>query len=84
MITVLENFDFDAKCTITQFVCIYKSVDNRSITIQNDGMNFNAQLLELIKKAKIGDLFIFEEVRGKCPEDTKDRILNDIVISIKP
>jgi GldM C-terminal domain len=81
MITVLENFD--AKCTITQFSCIYKSVDNKSITIRNEGMNFNTQLTELIKKAKIGDLFIFQEVKAKCPEDVKERLLNDIVIGVK-
>lgn len=83
MITVLESFDFDAKCPISSFVCLHKSVDNKTTTIKNEGHNFNPQLVELIKKAKIGDLFIFQEVKTLCPEDSTPRLINDIVVGIK-
>ncbi len=83
LITVLENFDFDAKCTVSSFTCVYKSMDNKTTTIKNEGTSFNAQLLDLIKKARVGDLFLFQEIKAKCPEDTTPRLINDIIIGLK-
>jgi hypothetical protein len=83
LVTVLENFDFDAKCPVVSFTCVYKSIDCKTTTLKNEGASFNAQLLDLTKKAKIGDTFIFQEIKAKCPEDTASRLINDIVVSIK-
>jgi hypothetical protein len=83
LITVLENYDFDAKCTITSFICVFKGADNKTTIVKNEGTSFNAQLLELIKKGKVGDLFLFQEIKAKCPEDSTPRLINDIIIGLK-
>lgn len=84
LVTVLENFDFDIKCTITSFSCIYKSSDCKQTIVKNDGTLFNAQLLDIIKRAKVGDMLMFQDIKAQCPDDTTVRQLNDLFVIVKP
>jgi hypothetical protein len=83
LVTVLENFDFDIKCSITSFSCIYKAADCKQTIIKNEGTLFNAQLLDIIKKAKVGDMFMFQDIKAQCPDDTTVRQLNELFVVVK-
>lgn len=83
LVTVLENFDFDIKCSITSFSCIYKTSDCKQTIIKNESTLFNAQLLDIIKKAKVGDMFMFQDIKAQCPDDATVRQLNDLFIIVK-
>lgn len=83
LVTVLENFDFDIKCSITSFSCIYKTSDCKQIIVKNEGTLFNTQLLDIIKKAKVGDMFMFQDIKAQCPDDATVRQLNDLFVIVK-
>lgn len=84
LVTLIENFDFDVKCPVSSFTLQYKSADGKTTRIQNEGTSFSPAIQELIKKAKVGDCCLFQEVRARCPEDLNPRLINDIIVCIKP
>ena len=82
IIPVLEGFDFDAKCNIAgfQFVRAAKRADPE-INL-NQGGKFNARSMELRNMAKPGDLYVFENIKCKCPGDVTQRPLPNMIIRI--
>jgi len=84
LVTLVENFDFDVKCPISSFTLLYKSADGQTKKLPNEGATFNPAIQELIKKAKVGDCYLFQEVKTRCPEDVNPRLINDIFVCIKP
>jgi hypothetical protein len=84
LVTLIENFDFDVRCPVNSFTLLYKSTDCKTTKVENEGATFNPRILELIKKARVGDIYIFQDIKAKCPEDINTRLINDIAISIKP
>jgi gliding motility-associated protein GldM len=80
---VLENFDFNAKCNIVSFeMTRLPKFDDPRIT-QNIGGDFNEEAKRIIKKTKHGDIYYFDNIRAKCPGDTRTRKLNGMVFRIK-
>lgn len=84
LLTLVENFDFDVKCGISSFTLQYKSAEGKTTKLKNEGATFSSAIQELINKAKVGDCYLFQEVRAKCPEDQNPRLINDIIVCIKP
>jgi hypothetical protein len=80
---VLESFDFDAKCYITGYHVTYLHPREEPEFAQNSGGRFNEQTRKLIDKARPGDVYMFDEIRCKCPGDTVARGLESLVITIK-
>jgi hypothetical protein len=81
---VLENFDFDAKCDMVEYKITHigtNHVDGKmfSHAVLNKGARFSTEASELISKGTPGDIFIFNEIKGRCPGDIKDRDLNALV-----
>lgn len=79
----LFGFDMDVACNILGFSLIYieKGTDNvRQST--NPGENFNDATLKFIQNAKIGDQYIFDNIRVKCPGDEQSRKINNIAIKV--
>ena len=85
---VLENFDFDARCITLEYkvTCIgTNETDGKTSvrSVKNLGGKFNPEAMEMVSRAKKGDVFIFSEITAKCPDDVKDRKLNGLVFFIE-
>lgn len=80
---ILENFDFDAKCDIAGYTVtrVAKGEDLSEAT--NPGSRFAAEAARIISLAKPGNLYLFSNIRCKCPGDEVNRRLGDITISIQ-
>ncbi len=83
IIPVLENFDFDAKCTIQGFQLVRVAPRQDAEIALNQGGRYNAPVQALIDKAKPGDRYLFEDIKGKCPGDQVARQLGDMSFTIK-
>lgn len=83
VIPVLENFDFEAKCNIQSFNLVYVAPRQDAKIEMNTGGRFSANTLSLVQKAKPGDRFLFEQIKGRCPGDPAPRDLGDMSFQIK-
>lgn len=83
LIPVLENFDFDAKCTIESFRVIRQPKRDDPRPANNTTGRFGPEAQRIINEATPGDTFIFTDVKGKCPGDNASRSLNTLVFTIR-
>lgn len=81
--TVLENFDFDAKCDVVGFEVTYLPKRQDPITKQNSGARWNGDVQDWISKAKPGDAYFFDDVKCKCPGDVAARNLGGLAFKIR-
>jgi len=80
---VLEGFDFDAKCNITEFVVV-RAPKRQDVEIKrNSSGRYSGDVAALIKKAKAGDRYFFENIKCKCPGDAASRNIGQMVFNIK-
>ncbi len=83
IMAVLENFDFEAKCQISSYELIYITKGQEPLITVNSGAAFSPQTKKLIEAAQSGDVYIFKDVKGRCPGDAAGRRLNPLVFTIK-
>jgi gliding motility-associated protein GldM len=84
MNAVLENFDFEAKCTIAGFEFTYLAKrQDPSPPKTNNGERFNGDIMEMINKAKPGDAYFFDNIKARCPGDANSRDLGSMSFKIK-
>lgn len=81
--TVLENFDFDAKCDVVGFEATYLPKRQDPISKQNSGARWNGEIQEMISKAKPGDSYFFDDIKCKCPGDPAARNLGGLAFKIR-
>lgn len=81
--TVLENFDFDAKCDVVGFEVTYLPKRQDPITKQNSGARWNSEVQDWINKAKPGDAYFFDDIKCKCPGDAAARNLGGLAFKIR-
>lgn len=79
----LEGFDFDAKCQIQGFNLVKVAKRQDPVASQNPGGRFNEKSLRLVRSAKPGDTYYFENVKAKCPGDAAGRKINSMVFKIR-
>ncbi|GAB5551001.1 MAG: gliding motility protein GldM [Saprospiraceae bacterium] len=80
----LDNFDFDAKCTIAGFTLVYQPPREDLAEVVNVGQAFTSASKGLINRAKPGDTYYFNNVRAKCPGDgNSTRKINPMVFKIR-
>ena len=79
----LEGFEFDAKCQVQGFVLTYVARRQDPIVVTNPGGTFGGQAKELISRAKPGDMYIFDNVKAKCPGDNAGRNINSLSFNIR-
>lgn len=79
----LDNFDFDARCVITGFNLTYVAKRQDPVQSSNAGARYNARSRSLVQKAKPGDIYLFDNVRAKCPGDVASRKINSMVFFIR-
>ncbi len=80
---ILENFDFEVECEIVGFEATYLPKGEDPTSRVNSGGTWNSGVLELIKKAKPGDAYFFDDIRVKCPGDAEPRNLGGLAFKIK-
>ena len=49
----------------------------------NQGGTFQGTAADLVRSAKPGDIFYFENVKARCPGDKAGRKINSLVFRIK-
>ncbi len=81
--SILENFDFDAKCLVKSFDLVYVPKRQDAVPSKNAGASYNQKSKRLIKKAKPGDIYYFDNVKTKCPGDISTRKINTMVFKIR-
>lgn len=80
---LINNFDFDARCEVVEFSVVRVGKKEDPVEVINHGAAFSETTLGLIKKAKPGDIYYFDQVTGQCPGDTEPRKLNAMVYKLK-
>jgi gliding motility-associated protein GldM len=81
--SVLENFDFEAKCDIVGFEATYLPKRQDPISAVNSGARWNSQVQDYINKAKPGDAYFFDEIKCKCPGDVAARNIGGLAFKIR-
>lgn len=79
----LEGFDFDAKCKIQGFNLVRVAKRQDPVSSNNAGGTYNDKTTRLVRAAKPGDTYYFENVKARCPGDAAGRKINSMVFKIK-
>ena len=79
----LDNFDYDARCVIVGFELTYIARRSDPIQVSNQGARYNASAQNLISQAVPGDIYIFTNVRARCPGDNVSRRVNSMTFFIR-
>jgi hypothetical protein len=79
---VLDNFDFDAVCKVTEFRLVRVAKRSDPAMIENRGGIFTSSTQRLVDQASSGDIYFFEEIKARCPEDPAARPLAGLVVRI--
>lgn len=79
---VLQGFDFEAKCDITEYVVVRVPKRQDPIIKRNGGGKYTSEVQGVIASAKAGDKFFFENIKCKCPGDSASRLIGQMVFNI--
>ncbi len=80
---VLDNFDFDARCVITDFLLVRQAKRQDAEFAKNDGGKYGGSAQDLVNKASAGDTYIFNDIKCKCPGDGAPRNIGQMVFTIQ-
>ncbi len=83
VLPVLENFDFDTKCTIKGFRMVRVAPRSDAEISNNNGGKYNGNSTKLRDKARPGDRYFFEEIKCQCPGDKGPRNLGGMNFMIR-
>ena len=75
LFAVLENFDFEADCSIKSYKLVRVPKRGDAIVSFNEGGRYTPESLKLIQKAVASDKFYYENITCQCPGDTRPRKL---------
>ncbi len=79
----LENFDFDAKCSIAGFELVYVPKRADAVPSVNRGGNYNGTSKTLVERAKPGDVYYYNNIKASCPGDDVTRNLGSMAFQIQ-
>ena len=79
-----ENLDYDTKCEVLGYKITHIGADYEkgvmfTHSVRNKGARFSEEAKQLISEAAPDDIFIFSEIKARCPEDATPRHLNALV-----
>lgn len=83
VLPVLENFDFEARCNIVGFRMVRVAPRSDAEIAVNQGGKFKGQASAILKKAKAGDRYFFEDIKCKCPGDKGPRDIGTMSFSVR-
>ncbi len=79
----MKNFDFDAECTIVGFELTYLPTGEDPYSRMNQGGIWTSGVQDMIKLAKSGDTYFFDDIRVKCPGDAEPRNMGGLAFKIR-
>lgn len=74
VLAVLENFDFDIKFQVLSFELTYAAKRQDLIVKNGTGPAFSSDMIQLLDKAKPGDVFYIDEIKVKGPDGTTRKL----------
>ena len=80
---ILEGFDFDARCSIQSYELVWVAKRQDAVAEKNEGGTYGAGAARLADKAKPGDVYYFNDIKGRCPGDGAGRNLGAIAFQIR-
>lgn len=80
---ILENFDFEAKCTMDGYELTRVAKRQDPVSAPNRGARYGSDAARLVNAAAPGDTYYFDKVKVRCPGDKAGRRLPSIVFKIK-
>lgn len=80
---ILENFDFDARCSVISYDIVRVTKDSSPAIVNNIGAPFTNEGKELIMLSNPGDTYYFNEIQARCPGDIANRTLGSMVFAIR-
>lgn len=83
IMAVVECCGFDARCSVLEFQTIRISNQNQVERRINKGGRFEEATREVVLKAESGDIYIFRQIKYKCPGSEKPQRLDDMIFEIK-
>lgn len=83
LIAVLDQFDFDARCDITDYLLIRQARREDAEISPNQGARYNGKSSALVAKAQSGDTYLFKDIKARCPGDGASRPIGDVIVNIK-
>jgi gliding motility-associated protein GldM len=83
VIPILENFDFDAKCSIQSFTMVRVPRREDPVPAVVNGGVFDEKAQRLVQAAKPGDLYNFYSIKARCPGDAVARDIGGMNFFIK-
>jgi GldM C-terminal domain len=81
LIVGYKNLDFDCKSSVVGFKLTRISINGEIKEVVVQG-SFNRDCLELIQNKKIGDTFIYSDIKCLCPGDNFPRLLSDTITRV--
>lgn len=79
VISVLENFEFEAECKIEYYELTRVPAREDAIRTMNNSSEFKGRSLNMIQEAKEGDTYYFDMIKCKCPGDAASRKMPPMV-----
>ncbi len=79
----LDNFDFEAVCRVQSFTLTRVPPRQDPIVAENEGPRYQTKAENLVKAAKPGDVYYFDDVKARCPGDSAGRKINSMVFKIR-
>lgn len=83
LIAWLDDFDFDAKCTVDSYTLYYTARRKDPVMLNARGGTFKGMMNRVIKQAASGDQYTFTNVKVKCPGDVVGRPANSLYFKIR-
>ena len=82
LVPILENFDFDAKCSVDKFE-MTRVRNGDASTSTSRTARFSGDTRRLIDNAKRKDIFYFDNIKVRCPGDEAGRRMPGMFFTIK-
>jgi hypothetical protein len=73
VIAYLDLDGYNARCNITKFELIRIGADGSALRVDNKGGRFEEEAQRVIKKAVVGDLYIFRNIHYYCPQTAEQK-----------
>jgi hypothetical protein len=83
VLAMLQHFDFDTRCQTTAYTVWRIQTDGTRRSVNNSGPRFSAETQELINLAMPGDIYIFENIKARCPGDVVQRNIPGMTFFVK-
>ncbi len=80
---ILENFDFEARCSVISYDIVRVTKDSSPAIANNIGSRFTNEAKELIMLSKWGDIYYFNSIQARCPGDVTNRYLGSMAFEIR-